>query len=210
LSFSSGQDIIKFPTERQAYVSGKLIDQSLIMKWILILSLSSICCNDKNASPDQSKVDSATTVKPKKEFRFSSVSLFTIDPTFYNQPDTIVDFPNGQHACEDFFHGSAFIDSTGKPIHDQYKKYDLDSSEVTILKGQFLSDLGSSERKMCMTTYRDVLIFYDSSKKVLVHAPICFGCSEVLIYPRMEEICDNPPNLDFKQFKQFVTSIKSK
>ena len=180
------------------------------MKWILILSLSSICCNDKNGSPDQSKVDSATTVKPKKEFRFSSVSLFTIDPTFYNQPDTIVDFPNGQHACEDFFHGSAFIDSTGKPIHDRYKKYDLDSSEVTILKGQFLSDLGSSERKMCMTTYRDVLIFYDSSKKVLVHAPICFGCSEVLIYPRMEEICDNPPNLDFKQFKRFVTSIKSK
>ena len=168
-------DLVISESSVYSIVSGKLTDQSLIMKWILILSLSSICCNDKNASPDQSKVDSATTVKPKKEFRFSSVSLFTIDPTFYNQPDTMVDFPNGQHAYEDFFHGSAFIDSTGKPIHDRYKKYDLDSSEVTILKRQFLSDLCSSERKMCITTYRDVLIFHDSSKKVLAQAPICLA-----------------------------------
>jgi len=108
-----------------------------------------------------------------------------------------------------FFGGAGFIDSTGRPFHNRYKKYNLTAQEMSTLKDKFLPKLCFGYRKMCMTTYRDVLIFYGSSKKVLAQAPICFSCNEVLIYPNMDEICDEP-NLDFKAFKQFISSIKSK
>lgn len=179
------------------------------MKWILILSLSFLCCNNNRTISSTLPIDSTKVAKPKKEFKFSSVSLFSIDPSFYDKDDTITFFPDGKPAYKLIFGGGSFIDSTGRPIHDRYKKHDLDEQEITTLKEKFLSKLCFGYRKMCVTTYRDVLIFYDSKKKVLAQAPICFRCNEVFIYPAMDEICD-VPNLNFKEFKQYISDIKLK
>src|ERR1044072_5360298 len=128
------------------------------MRLISVLTLLLICCNnDKNIQQPatKSQTDSAKIIKAKKEFVFSSVSLFTIDPSFYNQPDTIYDFPDGKHAYENVFDGAGFIDSSGVPIHNRYRKYDLTSTQINTLRGKFLSKLCFGYRKMCMTTYRD-------------------------------------------------------
>ena len=166
------------------------------MKWFFILSFSFLCFN-------------CISKKPKKGFKFSSVSLFSIDSSFYHQADTITHFADGKLAYILAFGGAAFIDSTGNPIHNRFKKYNLTRDEIDTLRKKYLPKLCGSHRKMCITTYRDVLIFYDSSQKVLAQAPICFSCGESLIYPQMDEICDEP-NLDFASLKQFLSAIKSK
>ena len=199
-----------FPRHKCVDIIRRLTNLS-IMKWLPLLLFSIISCTngDRQVALTPTHNDSTTRIKPKKEFRFASVSLFSIEPTFYHQADTIVDFPDGKHAYENFFGGSGFIDSSGRPIHDRYRKYNLSSEQMDTLRSKFLTKLCFGYRKMCTTTYRDVLIFYDSSQKVLAQAPICFSCNEVSIYPKMDEICDEP-NLDFNDLKKFISNIKAK
>jgi hypothetical protein len=132
-----------------------------------------------------------------------------IDGSIYHEQDTTWDFKDGTHAYENMFHGGGFIDSLGKPMHSRYKKYDLTNEQTNILKDSFVYKLCNSNSHTCTPIYRDVLIFYDSLKQILAQAPICFGCREVLLYPRMDKICETKKELNFKSLQDFIGSIKS-
>ena len=144
----------------------------------------------------------------KQELKYASVSLFTIDQSIYTALDTVTTFPDGTQAYKWFLGGQSFIDSLGQPIHERFTKYMLTKEEDQKLKESFLYELCDYTTYSCMTTYRDVLVFYDSANNVVQQAQICFSCGEASIYPFRDFMCKDESTLDFKVLKEFVNSIK--
>ncbi len=176
--------------------------------FLLLLILLSSCSNKRSSKPIDNIQEPAASL-PRKEFEFTKATLYTIDSEIYNEPDTIVDFKDGSHAYENFFRGGSFIDSTGKPIHKRFTRFNLTKDQINILKDSFIYKFCNIDIHACKPIYRDVFVFYDSLNKVIAQAPICFGCSQVLIHPRMDEICEPNSTLDFKKLKYFIFHIKS-
>ena len=59
-----------------------------------------------------------------------------------------------------------------------------------------------------MTTYRDVLIFYDSSNNIVQQAQICLACGDIEIYPVRDFMCQEESDLDYNAFRVFIKKIK--
>jgi len=143
-----------------------------------------------------------------EKLNYSRAVLYSIDSSFYSADDSITFFPDGKPAYTYFLGGAAFIDSSGRPIHDRYEKFTLSDKQNQILKDSFLYELCSNIGHRCMTTFRDVLILYDSSDRVVEQAKICFHCGDAAIYPRREFMCQEESNLNYDALKKFISVIK--
>lgn len=179
----------------------------------LFLSCVGFCCADnRHVSDPGTKNDSVSAIKPRRvlseKLEYSKVVLFSIDSSIYFSDDTTYYFPDGKQAYSFFLGGSSFVDSTGRPIHKRYNKYPLTKSQDSVLQKNFLYELCDGLSHACLTTYRDVLVFYDASGKVVQQVQICFGCGDSAIFPYREFMCQEESDLDFKVLKGFVETVK--
>jgi hypothetical protein len=186
---------------------------------LILLSFSILysCDGRNNISDQRPSIDTFSTepvsegivvTKSSKPLNFDKAVLFTISSSIYKASDTTWDFSDGMHAYEQFFHGGAFVDSSGKPIHGRFTKASLTAKEVDTLREQYLSHFYDGIGHSCTPIYRDVLVFYDKSNKAIAQVQICFGCHETAVYPTSYFDYSSEISLNWVRFKDFISHIK--
>lgn len=159
----------------------------------------------------QSQPESRTSVHkelPKPDFEFAKVALYSIDKSIYQAADTTWDFTDGKLAYKNFFRGGSFVDSSGNPIHNRYKKFLLDKEQAGKFRSDFLLKLCDELSFMCIHMYRDVLVFYDHQDKVAGQAQICFGCQVIAVHPSKNFLCAPERRINYDSLKSFINGIK--
>ena len=189
---------------------GKLIMTPKLLLTFFSLTLVIFSCSNSNSTETiSSKSWLDTTTYPKTNFY--SVELLTIDKSVDTANSIELEAKGIYDQFPEINIGDFFVDKTGKPLHKFYKKYQLDSFQVTRLE-KFLVQSPCMDStfmdKACFPVYRDVFVFYDKDKTPIAATHICFDCEKAGFSPVADYMCNFENTVNFKALKEFTDSIK--
>jgi hypothetical protein len=170
------------------------------------------CLNSKSENVGKSKSWFDPTAFPKKTFSY--VSLFVLD----SSEQTEISSNSGTIRNRDVLEyvGSAaysFVDSSGIPKTKKVTSYDLDSTQIKTLESFLVQQPCITDSRLdntCAPIIRNVFVFYDEDRKPIAVVHVCFRCQKTIFNPYADYMCDFNNKVNYKTFKEFTNSIKSK
>lgn len=113
--------------------------------------------------------------------KFDKVKLISISPNIY---DSDINFYQDNNLMYSTENGLYFIDSSHKPINNNYIEKILDSNYLNSLENIIkpIPEIDTAYAKTCLPIFRDAIIFYSQDNPV-AHIDICFTCDETEFHP---------------------------